>query len=69
MAWLPAAPQIPRAAPTARLREGLPDTAQYQEYASVAAATRAALDAAGGEDQVVVFGSFYTVAEAREQAQ
>lgn len=67
--WYLAAPQIPRAAPTARLREGLPDTAQYQEYASVAAATRAALDAAGGEDQVVVFGSFYTVAEAREQAQ
>lgn len=67
--WYLAAPQIPRAAPTARLREGLPDTAQYQEYASVAAAARAALDAAGGEDQVVVFGSFYTVAEAREQAQ
>ena len=67
--WYLAAPQIPRAAPTARLREGLPDTAQYQEYASVAAAARAALEAAGGEDQVVVFGSFYTVAEAREQAQ
>ena len=67
--WYLAAPQIPRAAPTARLREGLPDTAQYQEYASVAAAACAAMDAAGGEDQVVVFGSFYTVAEAREQAQ
>lgn len=67
--WYLAAPQIPRAATTARLREGLPDTAQYQEYASVAAAACAAMDAAGGEDQVVVFGSFYTVAEAREQAQ
>lgn len=67
--WYLAAPQIPRAAPTARLRAYLPDTAQYREYASVAVATRAALDAAGAEDQVVVFGSFYTVAEAREQAQ
>lgn len=67
--WHLAAPQIPRAAPTARLRTSLPDTAQYQEYASVAAATRAALDAACDEDQVIIFGSFYTVAEARALVQ
>lgn len=63
--WYLAAPQIQRAASTARLRAGLPDTAQHQEYASVAAATRTALKAACDEDQVIVFGSFYTVAEAR----
>ena len=67
--WYLAAPQIPRAAPTARLRAGLPDTAQYQECTSVTIATRAALDAACDEDQVIVFGSFYTVAEARVLAQ
>lgn len=64
--WYLAAPRIPRAASTRVLQSALPATAQYNEYASVAAATHAALAAASADDQVIVFGSFYTVAEARE---
>jgi len=64
--WYLAAPQVPRAASTAMLQSALPPTAQYNEYASVSAATHAALSAASVDDQVIVFGSFYTVAEARE---
>ena len=62
--WYLAAPAIARSASTAALRAVLPADAVAAEYACVADAVHAALSAAIPGDQVVVFGSFHTVAEA-----
>ena len=62
--WYLAAPAIARSASTAALRAVLPADAVAAEYACVADAVHEALSAAIPGDQVVVFGSFHTVAEA-----
>ncbi|MED5388490.1 MAG: folylpolyglutamate synthase/dihydrofolate synthase family protein [Pseudomonadota bacterium] len=62
--WHLAAPAVTRAAPTARLAAALPVDAKALQYESVARALQSALATAQPDDQVVVFGSFYTVAEA-----
>ncbi|MED5239270.1 MAG: Mur ligase family protein [Pseudomonadota bacterium] len=62
--WYLCAPQMARAAAPQQLVAALPEGARYQRCESVADAMRCALDAANPGDQVVVFGSFYTVAEA-----
>lgn len=62
--WYLARPDLPRAAPTERLAQALPGNIQARHCASVAEAlNRAVADSAPG-DQVVIVGSFYTVAEA-----
>ncbi|MCG8393896.1 MAG: bifunctional folylpolyglutamate synthase/dihydrofolate synthase [Pseudomonadales bacterium] len=63
--WYLAAPAVPRAATVARLRQALPDQARSVECNSVKEALDVALAAAKPEDQVLIFGSFFTVAEAR----
>jgi dihydrofolate synthase/folylpolyglutamate synthase len=63
--WHLAAPAMARAASPARLAAALPSQASCRQYGSVAEALQGALDAAQRDDQVLIFGSFYTVAEAR----
>ena len=60
-----AAPAMARAASPSRLAAALPAQAQCRQYDSVSEALSGALDAAQSSDQVLIFGSFYTVAEAR----
>ncbi|EKF74865.1 folylpolyglutamate synthase / dihydrofolate synthase [Alcanivorax hongdengensis A-11-3] len=63
--WYLAAPAIGRAATPQQLASCAPQGAQVRCFDSVAAAMEAALQE--GDDQpLLVFGSFYTVAEARE---
>ncbi|MGB2060273.1 folylpolyglutamate synthase/dihydrofolate synthase family protein [uncultured Alcanivorax sp.] len=65
VSWHLAAPAIARAAPATRLAAALPEQASCRQYASVREALQGALNAAQADDQVLIFGSFYTVAEAR----
>ncbi|MGJ3255673.1 MAG: bifunctional folylpolyglutamate synthase/dihydrofolate synthase [Alcanivorax sp.] len=65
VSWHLAAPAMPRAASPARLAAALPAQASSRQYHSVREAVQGALDAAQSNDQVLIFGSFYTVAEAR----
>jgi len=65
--WRAAALPVARAAPAGRIMAALagrPHRAPARTYDSVAAAYRAALADSSAGDRVVVFGSFYTVAEA-----
>ncbi|MCK0152315.1 bifunctional folylpolyglutamate synthase/dihydrofolate synthase [Alcanivorax sp. S6407] len=62
--WFLCAPAMPRAATVAQLTAVLPAGESQQVCDSVAEALSCALAAANPGDQVVVFGSFYTVAEA-----
>ena len=62
--WYLCAPGMARAAAVDQLEAALPERAPRQAFGSVAGALTCALDAANPGDQVVVFGSFYTVAEA-----
>jgi dihydrofolate synthase/folylpolyglutamate synthase len=62
--WYLARPDLPRAADTERLARALPASAHPRHCASVAEALNlAVVDSAAG-DQVVIVGSFHTVAEA-----
>jgi dihydrofolate synthase / folylpolyglutamate synthase len=65
-AWYLASPKIPRAMEVAALSEQLQELGgrQIVQFNSVADACEAALSAAKDDDRIVVFGSFYTVAEA-----
>ena len=65
VSWHLAAPARARAASPSRLAAALPAQAQCRQYESVSEALSGALDAAQSSDQVLIFGSFYTVAEAR----
>ena len=62
--WYLCAPQMPRAASLEQMRDSLPDGAEHERCESVSRALSCALSAAQKGDQVIVFGSFYTVAEA-----
>lgn len=62
--WYLCAPDMARAATPAQLAAALPAGASQQQFETVAAALGCALSAANPNDQVIVFGSFYTVAEA-----
>jgi dihydrofolate synthase/folylpolyglutamate synthase len=65
--WYVASPEAERAAPAETLakivREHAPEAA-LRSFATVTAALEAARRDAGPNDRIVVFGSFYTVAEA-----
>jgi dihydrofolate synthase/folylpolyglutamate synthase len=64
--WHIAALPVPRAAPLSILQESFFKAKldkQIRPYADIASAYQAAIDAAQPGDRVVVFGSFYTVAE------
>jgi dihydrofolate synthase/folylpolyglutamate synthase len=65
-AWYLATPAVLRAAGVGDLERVLQDSGAdaVQGYENVAAALRAATGAAREIDRVIVFGSFYTVAEA-----
>lgn len=64
--WYLATPGVLRAAGIGDLEAALLDAgaSDIQGYENVAAALRAAIAAAGEFDRIIVFGSFYTVAEA-----
>ncbi|MZR61623.1 folylpolyglutamate synthase/dihydrofolate synthase family protein [Alcanivorax sp. DP30] len=62
--WYLCAPDMPRAATVSQLADALPAGARHCVFDSVSGALSCALSAANPGDQVVVFGSFYTVAEA-----
>jgi dihydrofolate synthase/folylpolyglutamate synthase len=64
--WYIAALPVPRAAPLSILQESFFKAKldkQIKAYPDVAQAYQAAIDAAKSGDRIVVFGSFYTVAE------
>ena len=65
VSWHLAAPAMARAASPSRLAAALPAQAPSSQYESISEALRGALGAAQSSDQVLIFGSFYTVAEAR----
>jgi len=63
--WFVAAPQAERAASAARLMQPLESRGlAARAFVSIAQALQAARREAGANDRIVVFGSFYTVAEA-----
>lgn len=62
--WYLARPDLPRAADVERLAAALPSSARVRRCGSVAAALERAVADSGTGDQVVILGSFYTVAEA-----
>ncbi|ARB46156.1 bifunctional folylpolyglutamate synthase/dihydrofolate synthase [Alloalcanivorax xenomutans] len=65
--WYPCRPDLPRAATVERLVAALPETvrkAAVHPCGSVAEALEAAVNDSDTGDQVVIVGSFYTVAEA-----
>ncbi len=67
--WFVASLHVPRGADAARLAAVLQGVGiEARDFESVAEARSAALAEAGDEDCVVVFGSFYTVAEALQAA-
>jgi dihydrofolate synthase/folylpolyglutamate synthase len=69
--WFVAAPESERAAPAAKVVEALARHAPgstARSFASITAALDAAKGEAGPNDRIVVFGSFYTVAEALRSA-
>ena len=65
-AWYLASPKIPRALQVDILAEKLQDLGGQgvQRFSSIADACEAARSAANSHDRIVIFGSFYTVAEA-----
>jgi dihydrofolate synthase / folylpolyglutamate synthase len=66
-AWYVAPLSLPRGAHAARLQQALTAvgvTAPVQRCEDIAGALRAAREAARSDDKIIVFGSFYTVAEA-----
>jgi len=66
-AWYVAPLTLPRGADAARLQQALAAvgvTAPVRHYDDIAGALRAARGSARSDDKIVVFGSFYTVAEA-----
>lgn len=64
--WYLTAPDCPRAGSAQRLAEELPAGSQYSLHSSVAGAIRQAAADAEAEDQILVFGSFFTVIEATQ---
>lgn len=69
--WHVAAPESERAAPAAQVAEVLAQRGlgeSTRTFASVTCALEAARREAGPDDRIVVFGSFYTVAEALRSA-
>jgi dihydrofolate synthase/folylpolyglutamate synthase len=69
--WFVAAPEGDRAASAAALAEAIAQRAPgapARSFANITAALRAAREEAGPNDRIVVFGSFYTVAEALRSA-
>lgn len=67
--WLVAGIAAPRGATAAQLAQVLQDVgirATVQTFENVAAALQYAYNAAGENDRIVAFGSFYTVAEAMQ---
>ena len=62
--WYLARPAVSRAADTGRLARALPEGAGAGRFDSVAAALDQAVADSGAGDQVLVLGSFFTVAEA-----
>ena len=63
--WFVAAPQAERAATAAPLRQAIESRGlAARGFVSIAAALDAARREAGANDRIIVFGSFYTVAEA-----
>jgi len=62
--WYLARPAVSRAADTGRLARALPESALAHRFDSVAAALDQAVADSGAGDQVLVLGSFFTVAEA-----
>ncbi len=62
--WYLARPALARAAEVSRLADALPPSASARRCDSVADALRRATADSGDGDQVVILGSFYTVAEA-----
>lgn len=67
--WYPAGLSVPRGADAATLSQALADIGSQSEasYVTVTAAIAAARASAGPDDRIVIFGSFYTVAEALPQ--
>ncbi|MEE8379420.1 MAG: cyanophycin synthetase, partial [Gammaproteobacteria bacterium] len=65
--WHLAPLDVPRGAGSQQLRDAL-DGQDSLVFNDVISAYQAALGAAGPEDRIVVFGSFYTVAEVLSQA-
>jgi dihydrofolate synthase/folylpolyglutamate synthase len=67
-AWNVATLPPPRGTPAAKLRERLQaagvDAGAIREFDDPASAYRAAVEASGGADRIVAFGSFLTVAGA-----
>ncbi|WP_035054139.1 bifunctional tetrahydrofolate synthase/dihydrofolate synthase [Andreprevotia chitinilytica] len=64
--WYAAAPNLPRAEPADQLAQriaALQPKARVTAFESVAGAWKAATQAAGDNDRILAFGSFYTVAE------
>ncbi len=68
-AWYPAGLSVPRGADAATLSQALAETGVGTKacYATVTAALAAARASAEPDDRIVIFGSFYTVAEAMPQ--
>jgi dihydrofolate synthase/folylpolyglutamate synthase len=69
--WFVSSPQTERAAPASRIAERLAERGLAEatrSFATVPAALEAARREAGANDRIVVFGSFYTVAEALRSA-
>ena len=62
--WYLASPKLPRAAEPGRLAAALPESAPHAVFDSVAEALACAVADCGAGDQVLIVGSFYTVAEA-----
>jgi dihydrofolate synthase/folylpolyglutamate synthase len=68
-AWFVAAPESERAAPAAEVASVIAARgAKARTFATITAALDAARREAGPNDRIVVFGSFYTVAEALRSA-
>ncbi len=64
--WYFAPLDVPRAAPVDLLISACPDNQSYTAYPSVNEALQGAIKDASEQDLVVVFGSFYTVAQVLE---
>lgn len=64
--WYVAGLDVPRGASSDLLRQSLPQSECVTCFEKVSQAMADALESAGQDDMVIVFGSFYTVAEATE---
>lgn len=63
--WYLAPLSVPRATSVVRMQAALPESVQQYSFTAIAEAFDSALAAATEDDQVLVFGSFYTVADAK----